>query len=196
MGTIPKGENMTLPNIALIGRSRSGKDTAAKHLRKYHGYIPMAFADPLRKMALEIDPLIPAENGEHVRLRPLIEFAGWEYAKVRYPEVRRILQHVGQSIRDRDPDYWASRLMRRVEVEASWNDRPVVVTDVRYRNEAEALSDAGFRLVRIVRPSLPNQTGAEHESETALNNFRADAVIRNDSTPELLGYRLTGYIHA
>ena len=186
---------MSLPDIALMGRARSGKDTAAGHLVRHHGYRRLAFADPLKDMALEINPLIPAEHGEHVPLRPLIEDAGWEYAKVRYPEVRRILQHVGQSIRDRDPDYWVSLLMRDVEA-AGWMGTPVVVTDVRYPNEADALINAGFRLVRILRPSLPAQPAGEHESETALDGFPADAVIWNDTTADLLRWRIAGYAQA
>jgi hypothetical protein len=140
-------------------------------------------------MALEINPLIPTAAGIHVRLRALIADVGWEYAKDTYPEVRRILQHVGQTIRERDPDYWVALLMRQVDGARSFNI-PVIVTDVRYPNEAEALREAGFTLVRIVRPILPDQSPSEHESETALSGFAPDEVVVNAGTPEELGARI------
>jgi hypothetical protein len=52
-----------------------------------------------------------------------------------------------------------------------------VVTDCRYRNEAEALRAAGFVLVRIKRPDL--MTTDTHASENDLNSFPADETLIN-----------------
>ncbi|QPB09783.1 dNMP kinase [Streptomyces phage Shady] len=178
-------------DVALMGKARSGKDTAAAFLVDVHGYKRLAFADPLKHMADEVDPLIPTSVGVHVRLKSLVRDVGWEYAKDNYPEVRRVLQHIGQTIRDRDPDYWVRLLMAQVEGAREFG-YPVVVSDVRYPNEAEALRAAGFKLVRIYRPG--NEDAGTHESETALDNYVGDAVIRNDMTPAFLGYRVTRYL--
>ncbi|OKI71410.1 deoxynucleotide monophosphate kinase family protein [Streptomyces sp. MJM1172] len=174
-------------DIAIIGRARSGKDSVGARLVQRYGYTRLAFADPLKDMALEINPVIPTVTGVHVRLAPLVEAVGWEYAKDTYPEVRRILQHVGQSVRDRDPDYWIRALTRTaVELEGG----PIVVTDVRYPNEAMALSRLGFRLVRVIRPALGDPSPDAHESETALDDQPIGVTIVNGSTLEEL------YAHA
>jgi hypothetical protein len=155
--------------IALIGRARSGKDSVAGRLVEYHDYTRVAFADRLKEAVLALDPLI----FNTVHLAEMVELNGWEAAKS-HAEVRRILQHYGQAIRDIDPDFWI-----RAAFPAMLGRVRIVVSDVRYRNEAEALRSAGFTLVRISRPGLPLGVGSDHVSETELADYAADLTITN-----------------
>jgi hypothetical protein len=176
-----------LRNIALCGKARSGKDTVAAHLVAHHGYTRLAFADPLKDMALSVDPLIPTEwNGggyAHVRLSTLVQSLGWDYAKGKYPEVRRVLQHMGQTVRERDRSFWIRALLRS----AVMIDGPIVVTDVRYPNEYSAMQRAGLIPVRVSRPGagLSGAAGA-HASETALDDLTFTEGILNDGSLDLL----------
>lgn len=167
-------------NVALIGRARSGKDTVGARLTDRYGYARFAFADALKVAVLEVDPWIPVGGGITVRLGRLITDAGWDYAKETYPEVRRVLQRFGESIRRNDPDYWVRALV------AAMYDTPVpmVVTDVRYPNEAATLSSLGFRLVRVTRPSLGPQDPSAHISETAMDDYPVPLTIVNSGTLE------------
>jgi hypothetical protein len=172
-----------LHNIGLIGKARSGKDTAALHLVATRAYTRLAFADPLKEMALQLDPLVPTgidSHGRiHTRLSALIRDVGWEYAKDHYQEVRRILQTTGQTVREYDDAFWITSMRRKLNAAESWN-LPVVVTDVRYPNEAEMLRSRGFRLVRIVRPGAgAGSDAAKHDSETALDDYVTDVTISN-----------------
>lgn len=184
---------MGYPNIALIGRARSGKDSVASRLISQHQYTRVAFADPLKEMALRIDPFVIDALG-HVRLSAIVHLYGWERAKDEYPEVRRLLQRMGQTVRDYDQDFWLRIALDKAANAAKWN-LPVVVTDVRYPNEAEALTRAGFATVRVFRPGLP-QPAEPHESETALDDYRARVTMPNDSTLEMLAWRADGLIAA
>jgi hypothetical protein len=165
-----------MADIALIGRARSGKDTVAARLVA-QGYTRVAFADPLKAALLDMNPYVPTGYGVTVRLQALIADVGWDRAKEDYREVRRLLQHTGQTIREIDPGFWvraATDAIGRI-----WS--PVVVSDVRYPNEADTLREAGFRIVRIIRPDaepLPGGASA-HDSETALDNYVPDALIYN-----------------
>lgn len=172
-------------NIGLIGKARSGKDSAAMRLVRQRSYVRLAFADPLKEMALSINPYIPTGYGITVRLSPLIADVGWEYAKDNYPEVRRVLQSAGQAIREVDEEFWLTAMRRKLTNAEAWNI-PVVVTDVRYRNEADMLRARGFRLVRILRPDAEMSTGpaSMHSSETELDGFAADTVIDNAGSLE------------
>ncbi|OKH90469.1 hypothetical protein [Streptomyces uncialis] len=177
---------MRYPHIALIGRARSGKDTVAARLMWRYAYTRVAFADPLKSLALSIDPIVAYEPSGFeplpTRLSAVVERYGWETAKDRFPEVRRALQRTGQALRDQDPDRWLSIALDKVSVADTWN-LPVVVTDCRHPNEAEALSTRGFRLVRIVRPGVSDRP-ADHVSETALDGFPTDATMANAGTVE------------
>ncbi|NED29195.1 hypothetical protein G3I37_30615, partial [Streptomyces anulatus] len=64
------------PNTALIGKARSGKDSVGAHLVRRYAYTRLAFADPLKEMALAVDPLIPLSHGVHGRLSLLVQGVG------------------------------------------------------------------------------------------------------------------------
>lgn len=170
---------MTYRNIAFIGKARSGKDSAGARLVHNWHFTRVAFADPLKRVALELNPYIPTVPGVVVRLESLIADVGWEYAKDHYPEVRRTLQRAGESVRQVDEDFWLNTALRSIDAAAGWN-MPIVVTDCRYENEAKALQARGFMLVRIRRVSVTGRF--LHASETALDDFPADQTIINSGT--------------
>lgn len=180
-------------NVALCGKARSGKDTVAAHLCEAHGYTRLAFADPLKEMALAVDPFISFVGGEPRRLSRLLELHGWERAKEMYPEVRRTLQQMGQTVRERDGSFWIRALLRSAVVV----NGPIVVTDMRYENEYRALHRAGFLDVRVERPGsgLDGSAGA-HSSETDLDRFRMTASILNDGSLDLLHARTDALLEA
>jgi hypothetical protein len=193
-------------NIGLIGKARSGKDSAAGHLVRRFAYTRLAFADPLKEYALRVNPYVKTYTdtwGGHgdgyERLTDVISAVGWERAKDEYPEVRRLLQSIGQAQREADADYWVNVMRRSLNGAEKWN-MPVVVSDVRYRNEALMLRSRGFRLVRISRPAMAipltgtgkisarylTEPAAKHDSETELDDFAADLDIINGGSLEAL----------
>ncbi|WP_432157772.1 hypothetical protein [Streptomyces sp. bgisy153] len=177
-------------NVGIIGRARSGKDTAGRYFVDGHGYRRVALADPLKEAALRLDPYVHAytsfcDEYDHetseVRLSKVVKTEGWERAKD-YPEVRRILQEFGASIRAIDEDFWLRAALKRTQ-EINDYGVPVVITDVRYRNEAASLVRAGFHLIHIDRPGVPQ---LDHESERSLGPEDARYLVRNDEDlPEL-----------
>ena len=69
----------------------------------------------------------------------------------------------------------------------------VIITDLRFPNEVKAVKDRGGITIRINRPDFVENalTGEkfpvkvykqEHESETALDNYKFDYEIQNDGT--------------
>ncbi|MGW6754538.1 deoxynucleotide monophosphate kinase family protein [Streptomyces sp. NPDC055006] len=189
---------MSLPNIAFLGRARSGKDTAAAALVAEHAYTRVAFADPLKEMALAVDPLITTyiSDGARttVRLSSLVADVGWEHAKDTYPEVRRTLQRLGAAVREHDEDFWLEMALQKFDGAASLN-MPVVVTDCRYPNEFHALRRWGFLMVRLVRPTALSTHG-NHASETALDDFPVDETVHNISSLDALRGWVVGLPYA
>jgi hypothetical protein len=187
------------PNIALMGRARAGKDSVAAQLQQRYCYTRVSFADPLKDMALKVDPKVwsysvDGDDMDEVRLSEIVKESGWERAKDEHPEVRRILQALGAGVREYAEDYWLNIALQKIAVAKQWG-MPVVVTDVRYPNEFHALDARGFRMVRVYRPApgetidwksvsgnLGDASRAGHESETALLDYPHDVSIRNNGT--------------
>lgn len=164
--------------IGLIGYAGSGKDSVAVYLA-CHGYTRIAFANPVREVLLSVNPLITREG---LRLREAVEAYGWDTAKWQFPEVRELLQGLGEGVRAAlGESTWVDHAMRQLD---TLSDRPVVVSDVRYYNEASALRSRGFFLVWVQRPGVGPANA--HPSETDIPTELADVVLTNDgSIPEL-----------
>jgi len=122
----------TPPLVALLGRKRSGKDTAASVLTTEHEFERVAFADPLREALLAVDPIIehfdadnscgdpdccggPYELIVERRLSDVIESIGWERAKDSHDEVRRLLVDLGQAMRALDDETWTRPAFERID---------------------------------------------------------------------------------
>lgn len=180
---------MTMRDIALIGHMRAGKDSVAAVLTQEFGYQRLSFADRLKAAALEIDLRIqtdPLVNpGQVEMLSAVVRRNGWDGVKT-LPAVRCFLQNLGHAMRQVDEDIWIRPVLDQID--ANWDAGvPTVVSDCRYRNEAETLRDNGFTLVRIVRPGTG---GDEHVSETELDGFEADYTISNDACLEDLAAKV------
>jgi hypothetical protein len=167
-------------NVGIIGRARVGKDTAGAWLVDNRGYRRIGFADALKDAALTLNPII-ADHGDdmgpdYYRLSDIVRDYGWEQAKESH-EVRRTLQELGMAIRAIDSEFWLRAALAKV-TEANESGVPAVITDVRFPNEADRLRRAGFHLVYIDRPGVPQ---LDHASEGALTAEDADYIVRNTS---------------
>lgn len=154
--------------IGLSGYAQSGKDTVADYLMSEHGFIRRAFADNIRRMLYDVNPMIG-----HEPLQVKVDVDGWDKTK-QDPNVRRMLQVLGVSAREHiHQDVWINAALDRV-----LNDR-IVITDVRFLNEARAIKDRGGEIWRIERPGV----GAvnNHVSETEMDNYKFDQVLINEA---------------
>lgn len=167
------------PLIGLIGHKHAGKSTLAHTLETQHDYRRIAFADPLKRMALVADPIVEFEGGRY-GLRRLVANVGWGRAKGA-PEVRRFLQHLGDAVRIEDPEFFVRSTS--VRIATSLYNLPVVVDDVRFCNEAELITALGGRLVRVVRPSAEAEAALDdHRSEHDLDDYDVMLTIHNSGS--------------
>ena len=167
--------------IGLYGPAQAGKDTLARVLVHDYGYKRIAFADPVKEMALAIDPIVDANRGIRTHLSEVVNGAGWESAKADYPEIRRILQRIGtEAVRKQTPSYWVDL----AEFKANVQDQPVVFTDVRFPNEAQMVKRHDGLVVKIdARTVLETELG-EHASENSMCDWTPDFVLHNPRTSD------------
>lgn len=174
--------------VGLSGYARSGKDSLGSFLVKNHGFKRYAFADVLRDCAYALDPYMVQENpdteqDEPVRLTELVDALGWEEAK-KNPEVRRTLQRLGteagrQVLGD---DVWVNAVFSKFTKEDD-----VVLTDVRFPNEASRVKAEGGYVIRIRRPDVVAINS--HPSEVSLDEWPFDFLVVNDSSLDALEER-------
>ena len=165
--------------IGLCGYAGVGKDTAARVLLDELSFQRIAFANPIKKALLALDPIIPSpEEGHYMRLSDFCDSHDWSEVK-EYPEVRRLMQIMGTEVGRNlfDPDLWVKLAKRQLESTLSVGD--VVVTDVRFPNEARLVRGYGGILVRIERPGFGPVN--EHVSDRASERWAYDHRIDNDS---------------
>ncbi len=111
--------------IILLGKAGSGKDTVAAYLASAYGFKRYAFADKIREVGRDLFPEYFREGGKP----------------------RRLLQDLGQKMRELDPDCWTNYVLRRLEV-----DGRVVITDCRFLREVDLAGRSGFLPVLVDCP--------------------------------------------
>jgi hypothetical protein len=157
--------------IGLTGYAQSGKDTVAKILVNQYGYKRVAFADKIRELLLEVNPIM--YNGG--RLSVLVDNFGWDVAKAQ-PEVRRLLQDLGVGARKLFGDgFWIKQALA-----PKLTHQNIVVTDVRFINEAEMIQHLDGQIWRIKRLGVAAVN--DHVSESEMDDYKVDQIFVNNGT--------------
>lgn len=185
--------NKELPRLIGLGhRAQVGKDMVGQYLSQF-GYTRFAFADVLKEVALDIDPVVEFER--RLRISDLWDQGQtWDELK-QFEEVRRFLQHLGTAVRDNvDSGTWLRATMSRIDKHLKADERnKAVITDVRFPNEADAVIKRSGALWRIDRPGIPQ---LDHVSETALEEYEAwTEVLLNDVSPFYLMAQVTNLLY-
>lgn len=183
--------------IGLTGLMGSGKDTIADILRKERYYVPVAFADPLRQEIMDafgipIEVLTDRATKEaatpQLALSRCRDF-DFEACMINYNKTplldmtaprspRWILQHWGTEYRRaQDPHYWTKAMNRRLS-HLSNQGQSIVVTDVRFMNEAHQIREHGGYIWQVKRGFTISAPDA-HNSETDGSKFWPDRTIDN-----------------
>jgi len=181
--------------LGFTGYAQSGKDTAAGFLVA-RGWRRLAFADILRDSLYNLNPIIvlrdeptrllhrlrlicgprrtAARSAPDFRVRDIVDLIGWDRAKVEYPEIRQLLQRLGTEVGRElyGENFWVERVMSQIN-----RGEQVVITDVRFPNEEQAVHSAGGRVFRIVRTGVSAANG--HASELEIDRLSVDGVIPN-----------------
>jgi hypothetical protein len=175
--------------IGICYKARVGKDTFGGFLKecfedRHDRYFETtAFAFMLKCMCMEhfdltYEQLYGDRKEEQDKRYPkrLTGFSNWTS--------REIMQEIGSFYRKIDYNYWVRKLDAHIK-DSGFED--VIITDVRYKNEAEYVKNNGGVLIHIKRSSVDKIHGMTHESETSLDDLPSDYFhieIQNDGTLE------------
>ena len=169
--------------IGLTGRAGTGKDTIADFLVETHGFVKLAFADPIKDgikamLGLSGDDITNSANKEDK-----VDWLGCS--------PRHAMQTLGTDW-GRDmihPNLWLNITARRVHkimaMPAMHHIAGIVISDVRFENEADWVRAHGGQVWHVRRAAcgLAGAT-ATHISEQTIPRHAADRIIANDGSTE------------
>lgn len=168
--------------IGVCGRAYSGKDTLAEHLVAEYGYRRVGFADKVKEAVVALDPLLFEAHGVEYKLSDLrlphesaVDLCN--RLKSDLPEVRRLMQAMGNDVGQGvfGQHFWIDLALKQIQP-----GELVVISDVRYPHEADAIREVGGCVVRVTRPSQPSI--GNHPSEALVDECKVQADVVNDST--------------
>lgn len=201
--------------IGISGKIKSGKDTIGDIIvndfwengcgGKFHALYRRSFADKLKAIVAAIvgchkedldsqefkSKAIPdftkiSQNGIITHVVPSDKIfyndVFKEYSIVTY---REALQFFGTKFRNEyGENFWVNLLLNSLP--STSKEEIILITDVRYLNEAEAIKSRGGILIRVNRPHNESPKDiSNHPSETGLDNYNNfDYIIENDGSLE------------
>lgn len=163
--------------IGLAGAAGAGKGSVANVLVREHGFSEIAFADPLYEA---VSAILQVPVG-HLKDRSVKEEAVDWVGK----SPRELLQLLGTEFGRKmiSESIWVDAGMRRAASLRRYGE-DVVITDVRFDNEAEAILEAGGVVWEVTRrtPSCLRGTAAKHESEAGISSRLITLSLANDGS--------------
>ena len=130
--------------IAFCGRMTSGKTTCSDMVVKIiPNTIKLSFANRIKELSIELFGMDPNTKD------------------------RKLLQDVGRKMREVDPDVWTNALINKIR--SFPGDQNIVVDDLRFMNEYEALKKENFIIIRL---NVKASTQLKRLSDIYPNNWR------------------------
>ena len=210
-------ENKTI--LGFAGRQRAGKTTISEYLKEHRGAEIITVASALKNLVCEmfncdIDTLNTRKN-DYTPIHeafPLSKTSAWLNETVELIEreinvpaetteevfqkfdstttVRDVLQNVGtEIIRKYNPMWHVNKLVENIQ---NTDSNLVVVDDIRFPNEREAVERLGGQVFFVIRPDLRIKV-SQHSSETSLfwQDFDSKHVLINYATEQFFCEQFT-----
>lgn len=162
--------------IGLTGAKFSGKSSVARELAAKHGFLELSFATPLKQVCNLLFGFSDEQLEDH-ELKEAVD-PRWGFSP------RYAMQRLGtNAIRENfGKDFWIKRLAHQLPAQGN-----VVITDVRFDNEAEFVRSNHGYVVKIARSGLAQD---DHLSESGIDPSLVSCTVLNDSSVEDLAQRV------
>ena len=168
--------------IGITGHARNGKDVIADILINDFHFEKRSFAKPLKDACKIIfdwteehvnGKLKEVEDTRYgITPRLAMQLLGTEWAQT------CLCKNSLSFARTTGRSLWIKRCLIDVE------GKNIVIPDVRFIHEAQAIKDIGGKIIRVVRPGFEGTSN--HASETEMAQIREDYTVLNNSTIDSL----------
>ena len=182
-----------IAKVAIIGKAGSGKDTVYKILSKNRynqviltGQVEMkkiAFADSVKEIAMKMYPF----------LKKNVLFAPSKLRSTRIPNsfkdgqpltVRQLLIDIGTKLgRSYNENIWIENLILKVnKLNKVQSNKMIVVTDVRFRNEFDALKNNNFFMIKLNRDDHTLINDISETQQDEIKDYEFNFILNNNGT--------------
>jgi hypothetical protein len=188
--------------LGLTGKKRSGKDTVADYLINNYGFTKLSFAEPLKKVCVELFDLSDNQvNGSDKEkeivdsrwgysARQLMQIIGTELFRNNLPKYMRLGYQLADNPADNSINIWVHILHKKIISLQEKGINYFVISDVRFLDEINLIQSLGGYIIKLNRVNDSNDT---HISETELDNTKFEYNIENNGTIDEL-YKSIKYI--
>lgn len=177
--------------VGLCGKKQAGKSTVAFGLVN-EGFVELSFAGPLKRACAAIFGFTDEQLNGALKEVPDVR---WGVSP------RQVMQRFGTDLMRKysdlvvpiknPEDFWLVVMSKRI---AAIDTKHIVISDVRFQNEANQVREFGGIVVRIERPAAASPASDSHASDmhasdmhaSEADDFPADFVVVNDGTPSEL----------
>lgn len=169
----------------LVGRAGVGKDTVAALMKKHAGE-PVSLASLAEGVKLQVAAMLDMAIDKYGVPRAKLWQGSDESVLRNANELRRLLRPIWQwygtdFVRSADPGFWIRDLHKR-----TGHVQNLIVTDCRFKNEADYARRNGLVLLRVAGPDRRNTPESDpvlrHESERQVDDIACQFVIDNGCT--------------
>lgn len=191
--------------IGVSGLAGAGKDEVARILVDERNFCRVALADPLKRACAEWFGWserqlwgessmrnAPDVNWDGLTPRRALQELGTEYGRSMHPDVwvRKAL-HIYSELKRTPCAHYFPNIGLDYDYGGTNRYQGVVVPDVRFQNEVEAVRAAGGVVWRVIRTGAGLKGAAgNHSSEASIDGSHCDRLIFNDGTLEDLRARV------
>jgi len=182
-----------IAKIAIVGKAGSGKDTVYKILSKNRynqviltGQVEMkkiAFADSVKEIAMKMYPF----------LKKNVLFGPSKLRSTIIPNsfkdgqpltVRQLLIDIGTKLgRSYNENIWIENLILKVnKLNKVQTNKMIVVTDVRFRNEFDALKNNNFFMIKLNRDDHTLINDISETQQDEIKDYEFNFILNNNGT--------------
>jgi len=170
--------------IGILGKKYHGKDTVSDFIMDMNSnFTRMSFADPLKKISKVLfsftDEQLYGDKKEEedeywkVSPRQVFQFLGTDICR---KQMKKIIPEI-------EDNFWVECLRRQLNnIEGN-----IVISDVRFPNEAKMIKEMGGYIIKVTRPLL--ESNDEHYSEQIIDYVNYDYAINNNGSLEELRFK-------
>ena len=164
--------------IGITGQKFAGKSTVANMLSSMLNYEVDSFARPLKEIVCALSGCTMEQLEDYdFKEKKVVPEHLWAFCANETHNYRSLLQGMGDYLRSKNPNIFIDSIL-------VGDTANLIISDVRFPNEAKAIRDRGGIIVKVVRDGVVSKD--THSSEKNVENIAGNIIVFNDGSLEHL----------